>query len=183
MGDKIKGSRLWQILRYEWPLHFILWLLNGLPDNVAFLRLRGWAVRPFFGSCGKDLRLGRSLDIYNPSKIEFGNHVYIAFGCALIADASIVIKDEVILGPYVVAVSSNHSRDKGSFRYGTVQAAPIHIHQGCWLGAHVTVTAGCEIGAGSLIAAGAVVAGDIPANVLAGGVPAKIIKPLEDDAA
>lgn len=173
--------RLWNNLRYDWPLHIVLWLLNGLPDNVFFLRLRGWAARPFFGRCDGDLRLGRNLDIYQPGRIRLGKHIYIAFGCALLAGEVIEIDDEVMFGPYVVVSSSNHTRKNGSFRYGGVEESPVRIGRGSWISAHVTVTAGTTVGKGALIAAGAVVTGAIPDGVLAGGVPARIIKPLDLD--
>ncbi len=170
-------SRLKILLRYDWPLHFVLLFTNWLPDNVVFLRLRGNLARLFFGKCAKDLRLGRNLSFYNPSKIEIGAHVYIAYGCVILAgDYSIRLSDEVVMGPYCVLASENHTRQMGSFRYGLPQSAPILVGRGSWLGAHVTVTAGSKIGAGTLVAAGAVVAGEIPNNALAGGVPARIIR-------
>jgi acetyltransferase-like isoleucine patch superfamily enzyme len=86
------------------------------------------------------------------------------------------VKDEVVIGPYCVLASENHTRQDMSFRYGPLKSAPIIVGQGSWLGAHVVVIASSEIGHGALIAAGAVVAGDICDNSLAGGVPAHTIK-------
>ncbi|MCO5259133.1 MAG: hypothetical protein M9916_03230 [Crocinitomicaceae bacterium] len=54
-------TNLIRLLRYDWPLHFVLLLTNWLPDNVVFLRLRGYLAHFFFLSCGKNLRLGRNL--------------------------------------------------------------------------------------------------------------------------
>lgn len=50
-----------------------------------------------------------------------------------------------------------------------------------WIGGNVTILPGVTIGNNVVIAAGAVVTKDIPDNCVAGGVPAKILKPLEDD--
>ncbi len=167
------------ILRYDWPLHFVLLLTNWLPDNTVFLRLRGSLARLFLGKCGTDLRLGRNTSFYNPSKIEIGSHVYLAFGCVLLAGTQpISVGDEVVMGPYCVLASENHTRQNGSFRYGYPQPGVIVVGRGSWLGAHVVVTSGSKIGLGALVAAGAVVAGTLPDNVLAGGIPAHIIKAL-----
>jgi acetyltransferase-like isoleucine patch superfamily enzyme len=170
----------WQILiRYDLPLHFVLLLTNWLPDNVLFLRLRGYLARPYFGKCGVDLRLGRNVSFYNPSKIEIGAHVYLAYGCVLLAGTQpILLRDEVVMGPYCVLASENHTRQDLSYRYGSPQSAEIIVGIGCWHGAHVVVTAGSKIGQGTLVAAGAVVTESIPDNVLAGGVPARAIKHL-----
>lgn len=167
-------------LRYDWPLHFVLLLTNWLPDNVLFLRLRGWLARPFLGSCGANFRLGRNNTFYNPAAIHIGRDVYIAHGCWFMGGAQIQVGDEVLFGPYCVVVSSNHTRLDGSFRYGEPDKLPISIGRGCWVAAHVTITGGSRIGDGALIAAGAVVAGEFPPDAMIGGVPARVLKGVED---
>jgi maltose O-acetyltransferase len=168
-------------LRYAWPLHCVLWLTNWLPDNVIFLRLRGVLARPFLGSCGKDLRLGRNVTFYNPSKIKIGSHVYIACGCWFMAGDVIVVEDQVIFGPYALVVSSDHTFQNGSFRYGAPKMHPIRIGFGSWIGGHVTITAGTNIGAGCLVASNAVVvkATVAPRSFLA-GVPAQVKGRVEE---
>jgi maltose O-acetyltransferase len=173
-------NKMWRCLRYDWPLHFVLLLTNWLPDNVLFLRLRGKMARLFLGSCGANLRLGRNLTFYNPSKIRLGCDVYVAQGTWFMAGEKIEVGDKVLFGPYCVIVSSNHSRVDGSFRIGSVQRKQIKIGRGAWLGAHVTVVAGTVIGNGSQIGANSVVRGTIPADHLAAGHPAKLLKQLEE---
>ena len=60
-------------------------------------------------------------------------------------------------------------------------AKPIHIGSNIWFGASVTVTPGVSIGDGSVIAAGSVVTNDIPPNSLAAGVPAKVIRTIDQN--
>jgi len=172
----VKVSRL---LRFDWPLHFVLLVTNWLPDNTPFLALRGWMARHFVRRSGRSLRLGRNVTIYNPSCVEFGHDVYLAYGVWFMAGAAIVVEDEAQIGPYSVIVSSNHRMDGGSFRHSSPEEAPIRIGRGAWLGAHVTVTAGAEIGAGCLIGANSVVLGRIPAHSLAAGCPATVKRPLD----
>jgi acetyltransferase-like isoleucine patch superfamily enzyme len=169
-------SNWWSLLRYDWPLHFVLLLTNWLPDNVFFLRLRGALSRLFLGSCGPILNIGRNVTFHNPSLIQFGNFIHISYGCIFMATDHIWIDDEVMFGPYCVVVSGKHTRANGSYRFGSMELSPIHIGKGVWFGAHVVVTDGSVIGNSSLIAAGAVVRGEIPENVVAGGVPARIVK-------
>ena len=54
--------------------------------------------------------------------------------------------------------------------------APVTIKKGAWLGVNVTVLKGVTIGENTLVAAGSVVTRSLPANVVAGGVPAKVIR-------
>lgn len=173
-------ARLARILRYDWPLHTVLWLTNGLPDNVAFLRLRGRLARPFFGRCGSTLNLGRNVSFHNPAQIFLGDYVHISYGCFLMATDRIVIEDEVMFGPYCVLVSGNHGRKNGSYRFGEAILAPIRIGKGTWLGTHAVVAAGVDLGEGCLAAAGAVVAESFPANSMLGGVPARLIKKIDE---
>lgn len=168
-----------RLLRYDWPMHFVLLFTNWLPDNVFFLRLRGRMCSPFFCSCGRSINIGRNVTFHNPSLIHLGNMVHISYGCIFMATDQIMIEDEVMFGPYCALVSGNHTRINQSYRYGTPELIPIRIKRGTWVGSHVTITAGAEIGAGCLVAAGAVVPNQKFADhMLLGGVPARTIKPL-----
>jgi maltose O-acetyltransferase len=169
-------KNLLRLLRYDLPLHFALLFTNWLPDNVLFLRFRGALVRPFLGRCGSNLRLGRNVTFYNPSRISIGQDVYVAQGTWFMAGDMIEVGNEVLFGPYCVIVSSNHTRKNRSFRYGSSQHEPINIGDGSWLAAHVTVTAGSTIGAGCLIGANSVVRGSIPDDAIAAGTPAKVLR-------
>ena len=60
-------------------------------------------------------------------------------------------------------------------------AKPVNIGNDVWIGGNVTILPGVNIGNNVVIAAGAVVTKDVPDNSLIGGVPAKIIRQLEND--
>jgi acetyltransferase-like isoleucine patch superfamily enzyme len=57
--------------------------------------------------------------------------------------------------------------------------APVLIEKGVWLGVNVTVLKGVTIGENTFVAAGSVVTRSLPANVVAGGVPAKVLKQID----
>jgi len=57
----------------------------------------------------------------------------------------------------------------------------VRIGDDVWIGGNVTIVPGVTIGQNVVVAAGAVVTKDVPDNVLVGGVPAKILKHLEND--
>ena len=174
---KLKNLKLY--LRYDWPLHFILLLTNWLPDNVVFMRLRGWLLRPFFAKCGSNLEVGRNVTFQNPSKIHLGRDIYVAYGSCFLAGTEIYVGDEVMFGPYCVVVSANHTRLGYSYHYGAPDMQTIHIGNGCWLASHVIVVPGTTIGDGSCVAAGAAARGMIASNVMVGGVPTAVIRNLE----
>ncbi len=170
-------NRLLYYLRYDWPLHFIMVLTSWLPNNVVFFRLRGFLCRPFFGSCGSHLSLGRNITFYNASLIHFGENVYAAVGCVFLALADVIVENEVLFGPYVVISSANHTKFHGSYRFGPTENTPIRIGSGSWIGAHSTVLAGAIIGKGCVIGSNAAVTrGTIPDDCFAAGVPARVIQ-------
>jgi len=162
-------KKFYRLIRYDWPLHFILLLTNWLPDNVICIRLRGLLAKPFFKKCGKSLGIGRNVVFYNPSEIEIGNWVYIAYGCWFLSPMSIIIEDEVLLGPYNVISTANHTRRNNSFRFGPPEGGPITLKRGCWIGAHCTILPGTVIGVGTVVGANTVVSGSVPDNSLYSG--------------
>ena len=158
----------------------MLLLTNWLPDNVFFIRLRGRLARPFFKKCGKRVGIGRNVVFYNPSQIEIGQLVYIAYGCWFSAYAGISIEDEVLFGPYVVVATSNHSRVKGSFRFGPPIGRSIRFKYGSWIGANSAILPGASIGEGTVIGANSVVKVDVPDNWVFAGNPGSVRKELYD---
>lgn len=60
-------------------------------------------------------------------------------------------------------------------------AKPVNIGNDVWIGGNVTILPGVTIGNNVIVAAGAVVTKDVPDNTLVGGVPARMIKTLEND--
>lgn len=117
---------------------------------------------PFYTDCGKNIRMG--------------NNVFINAGCHFQDQGGITIGHNTMIGHNVVLATLNHDLDPEKRR--DLHPAPIVIERDVWIGSSVTVTPGVTIGEGSVIAAGAVVTKDVPPHVVAGGVPAKIIRQL-----
>ncbi|MBE6056056.1 hypothetical protein FDB88_16830 [Clostridium sporogenes] len=66
------------------------------------------------------------------------------------------------------------------FSYYKRKQAPVILQEGCWLGENSTILCGVTIGKCSIVAAGAVVTKDVPDYTIVGGVPAKIIKTINN---
>jgi len=172
--------RVLRLLRYDLPMHIVLTITNVLPDNVCFLRFRGFLCGFFLGSSGKKVGVGRGVTFYNPKNISLGNDVYIAKGCWFSAGEKILIGDEVLIGPGVVVASSNHTRVSQSFRFGPMENKSIQICKGSWIGANTVITAGSKIQSGVLIGANSVVVGEINADSFYAGNPARFKRNLNE---
>ena len=84
------------------------------------------------------------------------------------------------LAPGVCLACSGHSVDAAQRTVGIGTSAPITLGCDVWIGANATVCGGVTIGAGSVIGAGRVVPRDIPAGVIAAGVPCRVLRPITE---
>lgn len=111
--------------------------------------------------------------------INVGKNVFINHGCTLMDRGGITLEDNVLIGPKVSLITIDHALDITE-RRNTI-SKPIVIKKNVWIGAAVTITSGVTVGENSVIAAGAVVPKDVPPNVVVAGIPAKIIKRLNEN--
>jgi maltose O-acetyltransferase len=112
-------------------------------------------------------------------RLTIGNDCWINVGVWFNLGAPITIGDRVAIGHEVMLMTETHNIGDASRRAAELTAAPITIGTGAWLGTRCTVLPGVTVGEGSVVAAGAVVTKDVPPNVLVGGVPARVIRPLD----
>jgi len=123
--------------------------------------------------------------------IKIGNHVGMSSTC-LWAKREIVIDDYVNIGGDCIIMDSDaHNLDwrvrdsgemfdtKTTMDVHTAACKPIHICSHVLIGARTIILKGVTIGRGSVIAVGSVVTKSIPENVVAGGNPCRVIKPLD----
>jgi acetyltransferase-like isoleucine patch superfamily enzyme/acyl carrier protein len=108
--------------------------------------------------------------------IDIGNEVGVNFGAAISSQALVKIGNRVRIGPYAMIIDSDFHTP--SDRFSAPTGKPIIIEDDVWLGGRVTVLKGTTIGRGAVITAGSVVSGTIPPFVIAGGVPARILRQL-----
>lgn len=174
----IAGSEIHQFMSaasYE-----VMELTNRLgssndPDEICAL---------FSQITGKSVPEGFAL--FPPFYTDFGKNitvekgVFINSGCHFQDQGGITIGEGSLIGHNVVLATLNHDMDPAYRK--DLHPAPIKIGKSVWIGANATVCPGVTIGDGAVVAAGAVVTKDIPANVVAGGVPAKVIRYVTKEA-
>jgi len=120
----------------------------------------------------------------NPRNLRLGERVHINRNSFLDLLAPITMADDSVFGHGVTVVTSVHRIGPPSRRSGLVEAAlPVRIERGAWIGANSTVMPGVQIGAGAVVAAGSLVRTDVPPNTVVAGVPARVIRTLDDDEA
>lgn len=116
------------------------------------------------------------------STIEIGENACFNNNCIIMDFAAVTFGDYVWVGPNCGFYTSGHSVDPLERSQGVGYAHPITVGNNVWFGGNVVVATtekkGITIGDNAVIAAGSVVVSDIPANALAAGNPAKVIRTL-----
>lgn len=149
--------------------------LNGAYHSPAevqelFARLTGTPVNrtlglvpPFHTDFGRNIRIG--------------DNVFINADCCFQDQGGITIGNRALIGHRVVLATLNHAEPVTE--RGTLLPAPISIGDDVWIGAGAVVCPGVSIGAGAIVAAGAVLTRNVPAGVVVGGVPARVLREVK----
>jgi maltose O-acetyltransferase len=130
------------------------------------------------GAIGVDTYIRPPLRVDYGGNLRVGARTFANFGLVALDVAAITIGDDVQIGTNVQLLTPTHPVDPDLRRAKWEAAKPIVIGDNVWLGSGAIVLAGLTIGANSVIGAGAVVTRDIPANVVAVGNPARVIRTI-----
>ena len=128
---------------------------------------RVWIAKTFNCDRGKNIFIGsdftgnHNLTILDIREVHIGNHV--------------------MIGPHTLITTVGHPLSPRGRREYHAIAKPVRIGDDVWIGGNVTILPGVTIGNNVVVAAGAVVTEDVPDNTLVGGVPAKVLKTIEND--
>ncbi len=163
-------TAVWNLPKRNWILKKLLGTIDGKPYLVQI---------PFHISLGCNTHIGKNF---------FAN-----YNCTIMDYAPVSIGNNVFIAPNVTITTVNHSLmpqerrvfpSKGSFhpeKNGNNEIiAPVTIGDDVWIGASSIILPGVTIGSGATIGAGSVVTHDIPPNVLACGVPCRVIREITE---
>ena len=129
--------------------------------------------------------VGEGVDIRPPLRVDYGHNIsigdgaWVNYGLTVLDVAPVAIGTDVLIGPNCSLYTAIHPTEPGPRRAKWESSAPITLEDNVWLGGSVVVCPGVTIGENSIIGAGAVVTRDIPANCIAVGNPARVIKDLD----
>ncbi|WP_438024010.1 sugar O-acetyltransferase [Sorangium sp. So ce233] len=141
--------------------------------------LRRRLLDQLLGSIGEGTEIRPPFYVDYGSGITIGARSFVNFGLVALDGAPITIGDDVLMGPNVQLITATHPVEPEPRRQKWERGKPITIGNNVWLGASVIVLPGVTIGDNTVVGAGAVVSRDLPANVLAVGNPARVIRSLD----
>ena len=155
-------------------------MLTAQYDGVAADDHAGRAriLRQLLGSVGEGTVIRPPFRCDYGYQIRIGARTFANFGLVALDVGRITIGDDVQIGPNVQLLTPTHPLEAGPRRAKWEGARPITIGNNVWLGGGVIVCPGVTIGDDCVVGAGAVVVSDLPANALAVGNPARVIRNL-----
>ena len=133
-----------------------------------------------FKAIGDNSHITPPLYVDYGRNITIGQNFYANYDTIMLDVAPITIGNNVMFGPRVSLLTPGHPIDAEVRNSGLEFGKPITIGDNVWLGGSVTVLPGVTIGDNTIVGAGAVVTKDLPANVVAVGNPAKVLREITE---
>ncbi len=148
---------------------------NTRPTDMA---KRREILDKFLGGAGENLYLEPPFHANWGMNTYFGDNCYANFNLTLVDDGEIRIGNNVMFAPNVVISTTGHPIQPSLRKKVAQFSIPVTIGNNVWVGANVSIMPGVTIGDNSVIGAGSVVTRDIPAGVVAMGVPCRVVREI-----
>ena len=132
------------------------------------------------GACGENVTIEPPFFVDYGRNIRIGAHFSANHNLVILDGAPVTIGDHVFVGPNCCFSTAGHPLDVPQRNAGLEYARPITIGSNVWIGMGVQICPGVTIGDNTVIGAGSVVTRDIPAGVLAVGVPCRPVKQIAE---
>lgn len=137
---------------------------------------------------------GKGLTVFAPFYCEYGVNInvgegcFVNYNCVFLDISPITLGNQVWLGANVTIATPNHpliASERIVQKYPDGEhdleySAPVVIKDNVWVCSGAIICGGVTIGENSVIAAGAVVTKDVPANSVVMGVPAKVVRQIDE---
>ena len=140
-------------------------------------------------SKGKDLCIFAPFYCEYGINIEVGEGCFVNYNCTFLDVAPITLESGVWIGANVTLATPMHPflpderlpQEYPDGFHDLEYAKPITIKKNCWICSSATIIGGVTVGENSIVAAGAVVTKDVPPNSIVAGVPARVIRSIDEE--
>jgi maltose O-acetyltransferase len=137
-------------------------------------------LRELLGTVGEGVVIRPTFRCEYGTRVSIGAGSFFNYDCLMLDVAPVTVGKACQIAPRVQFLTATHPIDPASRRIGWESGEPIVVGDNAWLGGGAIVCPGVTIGEDTVVGAGAVVAADLPAGVVAAGVPAKVIREIDD---
>lgn len=128
--------------------------------------------------CKERIIIADSVMLYAKGALRIGKQFGINQYSRIVTHEKIEIGNNVTIGQMVSILDHDHKYEKkeGQLQLDGYATAPIKIGNNIWIGDKCTILKGVTIGDNVVVGANTLVHKDVPANVVIGGTPFKILK-------
>lgn len=152
-------------------------LYNETLENE--MEKRVFMLKDLFGTTGKNLYAEPTFRCDYGYNIHVGENFFANFDCVILDVSEVRIGDNCMMAPGVHIYTATHPLNPNERNTMREYGKPINIGNNVWIGGRAIINPGVTIGDNAVIASGAVVTKDVPANVVVGGNPARVIKEIK----
>ena len=131
-----------------------------------------------FGKMGRDITVNAPFWCDYGYNTTVGDYFFANHNCQILDGGKVTFGDHVFIAPNCIFTTAEHALDADQRNAGLEVALPITVGNNVWFGAGVIVLGGVTIGDNVVVGAGSVVTRSIPSNVIATGVPARVIRQI-----
>ena len=156
----------------------LCWEYNQTPPDW---RKRAELLKRLLGTCNSRTFIEPSFRCDYGFNIHTHGLAVINYNCVILDTSPVHIGAGAFIAPGVCLACAGHALDPEQRAQGISTSKPITLEENVWIGANAVVCGGVTIGKGSVIGAGSVVTRDIPAGVVAAGVPCRVLRPLTEE--
>ncbi len=139
--------------------------------------------RRLLNSIGHSIGEGSKIvgPIFCTGKMIIGENTWVGRNLTVNGNGTVFIGSNCDIAPDVAFQTGGHEIGGKSRRAGEGFNKDIRVGNGCWIGARSTIIGGVTVGDAAVVAACACVCKNVDDNTLVGGVPARLIRKLNDD--
>lgn len=181
MDEKMDKGYLWwdseEYLEHQAYVRDLAWEFNHSKPTEKEKRQE--LLKKMFGHVGEGVFVAQPLYLARGELVSIGEGTYINSNLTLVDDYKVTIGKRCLFAPNVTITTTGHPVHKDLRGLG-MYSFPVEIQDDVWIGCNVVIHPGVTIGEGSVIGSGSVVTKDIPAGVVAAGVPCKVIREITD---
>lgn len=133
-----------------------------------------------FGRMGKNITVNAPFWCDYGYNTSVGDYFFANHNCQILDGGRVTFGDNVFIGPNCCFTTAEHALDAQQRNEGLEAALPIVVGNNVWIGAGSIILGGVTIGDNTVIGAGSVVTRNIPPNVIAVGVPCRVMREITE---
>jgi maltose O-acetyltransferase len=142
--------------------------------------LRDRLLRELLKACGEGVHVRPPFRLEYGTGVSIGARTFFNYDCLMLDVAPVTVGADCQVASRVQFITATHPIDPHVRRIGWETAKPITVGDNVWLSSGAILCPGVTIGDDTVVGAGAVVTRDLPAGVVAMGVPARAVREISE---